>query len=134
MLLKKVAEIENTPYGVWGENRWISCEPLKDKIDKAFKEKNFDKRSFQGNEAELIAEWNKGASCFEEFRVCAENYHARRIAYFASKERGEPIILLNNEKKISDGLHRLKAAIYLGLEEVEVIILPDNGGARWTCL
>ena len=130
MPVKNTAEIENTLYGEWDGKKWIPCEPEKDEIEKAIKEKNFETRSYQGYKDELYAEFAKGALNPKEYYARIKNYHTHRIAYFTSTELKEPILLSKNERTISDGLHRLKAAIHLGVEEVEVIILPDNGGAR----
>ncbi len=46
-------------------------------------------------------------------------YHAR-IAFFVVNGWDEPIVLNTDEHKIKEGLHRLKAAIFLGWETVEV--------------
>ena len=51
----------------------------------------------------------------------------RRIVYFVVNGWEEPILLCKDGCTISDGLHRLKAAIYLGLEEVEVKLGDASG-------
>jgi ParB-like nuclease domain len=46
------------------------------------------------------------------------------IAYFVVNGWSDPIILNHDERTIIDGLHRLKAAMYLGMDTIEVAIRP----------
>jgi hypothetical protein len=114
---KKVSEICNTKYG---ENN-VCCEPSKAEIESAVGEKDLEKRGFQEHLRELTTEWNKGSN-FEEYCDCARKYHARRIAFFVVNRWDDPIMLNKDKHTVSEGLHRLKAAIYLHMETVEVEI------------
>lgn len=118
---KKVAEILNSPY----EQYNIFSEPSKDKIEKAIREKDFDERGFQRDLAELNTEWNKASSSVEEYSDHMRQYHARRIAYFVVNKWNDPILLKADGRTVKEGTHRLKAAIYLGMETVEVEITDD---------
>jgi len=52
-------------------------------------------------------------------------YHARRIAFFIVNGWSEPIVLRGDGCTIEDGLHRLKAALYKGIPEVEITVLSS---------
>jgi len=114
---KKVTEICNTPYG---ENN-VSCEPSKEEIERAIRENDFEKRAFQADLNELKGEWDKARS-FEECCDYVRKYHIRRIAFFVVNKWDHPIVLNKDKCTVKDGLHRLKAAIYLDMETVDVII------------
>lgn len=118
---KKITEIENIPYGV-GD---VSCEPTNVEIKKAILENNLEMRSFQDDLAELNAEWNNKANNEDEYWVLQKEYHSRRIAFFVVKGWDDPILLHKDECKIKDGLHRFKAAMYLGMELIDVIVTDD---------
>ena len=116
---KKITEIKNVLYAVYN----ISCEPTKEEIEKAVREKDFEVRAFQKDLAELNTEWNKNAeNRKEEYCLQQRRFHIRRIAYFVLYGWKEPILLCEDGCTVLDGLHRLKAAIHLSLEEVEVIV------------
>jgi hypothetical protein len=58
--------------------------------------------------------------------LCNRARHVRRIAYLASHYDGKhTIIMLNDMSKVYDGFHRLAAAIYLGLDIVQVRPLAE---------
>ena len=105
---KKVSKIENTEYG----QDSVCCEPSKADIQKAVDEKDFESRRFQEDFYELIAEW-EAASKPERYERMRK-YHAKRIAFFVVNGWDGPIVLNTDEHKIKEGLHRLKAAIFLG--------------------
>jgi hypothetical protein len=112
---KKIYEIFSLPYGQ--DN--VCCEPSKEEIQKAVDEKNFETRGFQEHEHELRAEWEQvdGPERYDRIR----NYHARRIAFFVLNEWDKyPIILKKDGREVSEGSHRLRAAIHLGMESVAV--------------
>ena len=114
---KKVSEIFNTPYGQ--DN--VSCEPSKQDIQKAIDEEDFETRGFQEHEPELKAEF-KVLNVPERYEWLRK-YHAKRIAFFAVNGwDGHPIVLNEDQHTIKEGLHRLKAAIHLDIDEVEVKI------------
>jgi len=87
-------------------------------------EQNFDERGFQDKESELLEEWNKASNnSFEVYCDHVRQYHARRIAYFVKNGWEDPILLEADGRTVADGLHRLKAAIHLRMENVEVKII-----------
>jgi heterodisulfide reductase subunit B len=49
-----------------------------------------------------------------------KKYHAKRIAFHVVIGWHERIVLNEDKKTIKDGLHRLKAAIFLGCDTVEI--------------
>jgi hypothetical protein len=113
---KKVSEIFSLPYGQ--DN--ISCEPFREEIEKAVREKNLEKRGFQEHLDELEVEWGKipTPERYDHIR----NYHAKRIASFVVNPDDHPIKLKKDGREVSEGSHRLRAAIHLGIDEVEVEI------------
>lgn len=118
-LLKiKVSEITNIPYGQFER----SCEPTHIEIKECVDNNDVETRSFQGNIEELRKEFFSNAKDNDEIINRVKKYHCQRIAYFVlNRWAVDPIELSRDMKTIVDGLHRLKAAIYLGLEEVEAI-------------
>lgn len=118
---KEVAEILNSSYRQYD----ISSEPSKDEIERAVREKDFDERGFQRDLPELNAEWNKANSSVEEYCDRMRQYHARRIACFVVNKWNDPILLKADGRTVREGTHRLKAAIHLGMETVEVEITDD---------
>ena len=115
---KKIEEIKNTDYGV-GD---VSCEPAKCEIARAIQTNNLEARSFQEDIDELNAEWNKEAKSENEYFELQKKYHAQRVAYLVVNKWSDPILLRKDGATISDGLHRLKAAVYLEMEEVDVVL------------
>lgn len=113
---KKVIDIDDVPYGV-GE---ILCEPTNDEIKKAIRENDLETRSFQNDLKELNDEWNRNARNENEYYALQKQYHARRIAYFVVKGWNDPILFHRDGFKIKDGLHRFKAAIYKGMDTIDV--------------
>lgn len=114
---KQIKEIFNTHYGQDG----ISCEPSMEDICKAINNNTLEHRGFQYNVEELKKEWylsDKGKYDCDLIK----KYHAERIAYFVVNGIGEPICLKSDGKTVSDGLHRLKAAIFKGYDQIEVVI------------
>ena len=112
---RKICEIVSRPYGQDG----ICCEPSKDEIQKAVDEKNLETRGFQEHEHELRAEWGEisGPERYNRIR----KYHAERIAFFVvNRWDNYPIILKEDSREVREGSHRLRAAIHLGEETVDV--------------
>jgi ParB-like nuclease domain len=89
------------------------------KSSKRLQKKISKQRAYQQDLESLKAEWN---TIPEQFHLRAKEYHARRIAYFVVNGWTDPIVLEQDARTIVDGLHRLKAAIYLGNETVEATI------------
>jgi len=117
----KIAEITGIiPYGFYMARTPVVCDPAPFEIDQALQAKTFESRGFQTHLKELEAEWANSASV-QEYSLKVKNYHAQRIAHFVYHGWAEPIAL-TAEKKITDGLHRLRAAIHKGLFEIEAMI------------
>ena len=109
---KKISEIVNTPYGQ--DN--VSCEPSKQDIQKAIDDKDLETRGFQNPEVE--AEY--WALNVPERYEWIKKYHAKRIAFYVVNGWQDRIVLNEDKKTIKDGLHRLKAAIFLGWGTVKI--------------
>jgi len=118
---KNISEISFVPYGQ--DN--VSCDPSKEDIEKAVKENNLDTRAFQANEREIAADWAMARLNGQDYSV-VKQYHARRIAFFVVKGWKDSITLNKDGYTVKDGLHRIKAAIYLGKTTVDVIIDGDT--------
>lgn len=116
---KRVADIVNTPYAEELNGHRISCEPSNEEIERAVRESDLEERGYQSHEAELNDEWNQPGT-FEGFCELEHAYHVRRVAFFVKNGWTDLIILKDDGRAISEGLHRLKAAIYLDMEYVEV--------------
>jgi hypothetical protein len=84
-----------------------------------------ESRGYQTHFDELNLEWEEGLRSLQELADRQKSYHAKRIAHFVVHGWSDPIILDANGK-ITDGLHRLKAAIFMGKDEVDVIISGDD--------
>ena len=113
---KQVKEIFNVPYGQDG----IYCEPSMEDICKAINDNTLEHRGFQSDIEELRKEWYIVETGRYDYGLI-KKYHAERIAYFVVNGIGDPIYLKDDGKTISDGLHRLKAAIFKGYDHIEVV-------------
>lgn len=117
----KVSEIRGViPYGFYLDHIPVVCDPSPDDINQALDADAFELRGFQTHLPELQAEWGSASSA-EDYCLRVKTYHARRIAQFVRHGWTDPIAL-TKDKTITDGLHRLRAAIHKGMEEVEVTI------------
>jgi hypothetical protein len=115
MMKKKVSEIFSARYG----EDDICCEPSPEEIENAVRENDLDKRGFQEHLDELLAEWKKLPipERYNEIR----KYHARGIAFLVINGwDDQPIKLKKDGREVSDGSHRLRAAIHCGADEVDV--------------
>lgn len=120
---KRVADIVNTPYAEELNRNRIYCEPSNEEIEIAVRENDLEERGYQSHEAELNEEWNQ-PGLFDKYCELEHAYHVRRVAFFVKNRWTDPITLKDDGRTISDGLHRLKAAIYLDMEYVEVTYDP----------
>jgi len=116
-----VSEITDVQYAV-GE---VSCEPTLEEIKKAIKDNDLETRGFQDHLDILNREWNDKAKNEDEYFALQRDYHRRRIAFFMVNCWDFPILLYKDLHTIKDGLHRFKAAKYLGLEMIEVEVALD---------
>ena len=124
-MMHDVATIPTVIYANTIDGVQYDCEPSADDIQRAIDEKQFEFRGFQTHHDELMDEWKNGASSAREFNELMRAYHTRRIAHFVDQGWNDPIIL-TVDGKMKDGLHRLKAAIFKGMGEVEVTIADDD--------
>ena len=115
MMKKKVAEIPDVKFGQYN----ISSEPSCSEIAKAIEDRKFENREFQKDIKSIDSEANRKAGSEKEYCNFLKQYHARRIAYFVVHGWKDPIVLRENGT-VKDGLHRLKAAIYKGVETIDV--------------
>ena len=123
---RKISDIKLVRYANKDANGVeLQCEPARESIQFAIDNKEFELRGFQSHLDELMAEWGKNATTVQDWNERIRVYHARRIAHFVVHGWSDPIILDANGK-ITDGLHRLKAAIFMGKDEVDVIISGDD--------
>ncbi len=134
-MLKKIEDIPKVPYGFRHNGKVYLCEPSHQEIQFAIDNGQLENRGYQTHEDDLMREWEEGlrfeleeeSRSLQEFIDRRRIYHAKRIAHFVVHGWTDPIILEAKVKmvevKMVDGSHRLKAAIYMGKEEVEVVIL-----------
>src|SRR6266850_2841543 len=100
-----------------------SCEPTREQIDRAIRDKDFDKRGYQKHRKELTDEWNRGGATPQEYNQREQKYHARRIAGFTANGWRDAPILKKDARSVHDGLHRVKAAKHLGRKTIKVQIM-----------
>jgi len=126
LIEKKLDDIMIGPYvGVSFPNK-PPCEPTPEQIDRAIREKDFDKRGYQEYVKELTDEWNRGGATSQEYNQREQEYHARRIADFAANGWQDAPILKKDGRPVHEGLHRLKAAKHLGKKTVKVQIMCED--------
>lgn len=113
--LWKISDIPTVIYGEFGH----SCEPTQDDIRVALQDGKLESRGYQSDRNALYTEWSSDRPTMSEFCRRVKEYHARRIAYFVKHGWTDPI-QLSKDGKIEDGLHRLKAAIFIGKDSIEV--------------
>ena len=117
---RRISEIKLRKYGI--PETSVSCEPTFEDIREALNYQTFDTRDFQSDLDTLKAEWTQGAQgSLEEFGRLQRIYHARRIAYFIVHGWNDPITV-DADGWITDGSHRIRAAIALGMDEIEIQI------------
>jgi hypothetical protein len=121
-LKRKISEIPPVLYGYRDDGIFYSQEPSPEDIQLAIKENQFEERAYQTDLEELKTEWRAKAKTRQECDDLVKTYHARRIARFVVHGWTDPIAL-TADGRMNDGLHRLKAANFKGMDEVEVTIL-----------
>ena len=121
-LTRKISELPEPHYGVLQDGRFYDFNPAQADIQRAIDEKRFDARGFQTHKEELKAEWLRDCNeSADEYCRLQKEYHAARIAYFVVTGWIDPIKVAANGDMI-DGAHRLKAAKFMGKDEVEIRI------------
>ncbi len=128
---KKVSEIIHPLYGFYDHNNQpVKADPSPEDIEQAIKNKELEERGFQTYCDALGREWANGLSLpadYDEFGRRCRIYHARRIAYFVVNGwDGEAIELAADGVRVTDGLHRLRAAIHKGQETVAVKVAGEH--------
>jgi hypothetical protein len=123
-MMREIAKIQIIPYG-FNDGITYLAEPSPMEIQYAVDNDLLESRGYQTHFDELNLEWEEGLRSLQELADRQKSYHAKRIAHFVVHGWSDPIILDANGK-ITDGLHRLKAAIFMGKDEVDVIISGDD--------
>ena len=131
-MIRKIKDIEPVPYG-FKTPKFYLAEPSHMEIQYALDNGLFESRGYQTHHDELNHEWKEGLSfeldeesrSLQEFADRKKSYHAKRIAHFVVHGWSDPIILDANGR-ITDGSHRLKAAIFMRNDEIDVIILDSD--------
>ncbi|MFM2217075.1 MAG: hypothetical protein RL240_1393 [Planctomycetota bacterium] len=124
-MMRKIADIPIVTYASTVDGVQMGCEPTRDEIQRAIDDKQFEQRGFQTHFDELQTEWESNVSSAQEWNERIRTYHTRRIAHFVVQGWTDPIILTAGGK-MKDGLHRFKAAIFMGMVEVEVTISDED--------
>jgi hypothetical protein len=118
-IVKKISELKRWH---WGQDA-VSCEPLDEDITKAVQARDFEPRMLQDPavESELMGEQN-----LEQRYARIKQYHARRIAYLVEHKWNDPLVLFDDGCWIKDGSHRLRAAQYLRMKEVDCVFCTQK--------
>jgi hypothetical protein len=132
---KKISELRYPPYGYYiTETQPVVADPSREDIETAVKSRQLEERGFQNSLQALLSEWAEGLSLpadLDEYGRRCRIYHARRIAYFVVNGwDGEAIELAPDGVSVTDGLHRLRAAIFNRQEEVEVKVAGETSSGK----
>lgn len=130
-MMWKIADIKPIPYG-FNVGIIYLAEPSRMEIQHAVDNGLLESRGYQTHLDELNLEWEEGLSFeLDESRSQQEladrqkSYHAKRIAHFVVHGWSDPIILDSNGR-ITDGSHRLKAAIFMEKDEIDVTVSDSD--------
>lgn len=126
LIEKKLDDILIGPYVGMSFPDKPLCEPTPDEIDRAIRERDFDKRGYQKHAEELVKEWNGNGVTPQEYNRREQQYHARRIAYFVANDWQDAPILKQDGRSVHEGLHRIKAAKHRGDRTIKVQILCED--------
>ncbi len=100
----------------------------KDDVQKTIDNKNFETRIHHTNET-LKGEWNNALN-FEKSHELQTKFHTERVAAIVNdKLYNQPIIvnkISNEEFQLIDGGHRVHAADFLDIDELDAIIIEVN--------
>jgi hypothetical protein len=122
--VRKICDIAIIPYGDCIDNVSVCCEPTRQEICDALNEGHLETRNYQNDLEALKSEWfdaSRGATDIDGWKKVVTRYHARRIAYFVANGWDDPIIV-GSDGRISDGSHRIRAAMFTGMQEIKVRI------------
>jgi len=122
---RMISGLKILPYGDTIDGQVVICEPTSKDISDAIKAGRLETRNYQTDLEALKAEWmSECQNCLnplETWKRVVTKYHAERIAYFVQNGWEHPISV-NTEAAVTDGTHRVKAAIFKGFSEVKVTI------------
>lgn len=123
---RRIDGIRLVPYGDRLGDTVLDCDPSKADVQRALDECALEKRNYQIDLKELMSEWlcatGEGRD-HDEWVRRVKGYHARRVAFFVKNGWEDPIVIAA-DGKIRDGSHRIRAAIFLGKEEIDVVVEP----------
>ena len=104
----------------------ICVEPSEEEIRQAVEKGELEERGMDEHQvqikASLLAGSNNGSDVAAVVRMM-KDYHTKRVAYFVVNgvPEGDPHpITINGQNQVTAGNHRVRAARYLGMNEVEV--------------
>jgi len=125
--IRKISDLKIRYYGDTINGQVIICEPTPKSICEAIQAGHLEQRNYQADldvmQAEWLTESQKSSDPIATWQRLVTGYHAGRIAHFVVNGWDHPISINANDE-LTDGTHRVKAAIFKGLIEVEVAILP----------
>jgi hypothetical protein len=115
VIRKKVSQARRQ---LWGQDD-VSCEPSDEDVRKAIDVKELESRSFQDKAVEAEP---MGEQTLEKRHAGIKQFHTRRIAYWVKHEWRDPLVLAQDGCTIIEGSHRLWAAKYKGMTEVDCVV------------
>ncbi len=123
--MRKISDLKIRYYGDTINGQTIICEPTPKNICDAIQAGRLETRNYQTDSGALEAEWvsesQKSPDYLATWQRLVTDYHAGRIAHFVVNGWERPISINANDE-VTDGTHRIKAAIFRGVCEVEVTI------------
>jgi len=120
-----IRKIKTVPYCCNGDPNnilsWVDKE-----IKKAIDSGKVEDRSFQYDLEELQKEWNNNSASIKDYCQQEQAYHINRIATLVIKNNFDPILLYKDKQTILDGQHRVLAAKYLNMSEIEAFVIDSK--------
>jgi hypothetical protein len=121
---KKLSELITCDYVEYG----FSVEPTAEDIRQAIEKNDLEERGMDEHQdqirAWLLAGSNNGDDVGAVVRMMKE-YHTKRVAYWVVKKLptdDEYPITVNKGNQVTAGNHRVRAARYMGVGEIEVVV------------
>lgn len=129
MTKAKVSDLKQTPYGYATHAR---VDPTRNGVEKAIREGRFSKMVMDRDYAEVQAEIkNRTHDPIEMDRLMHE-YHNERVAELVrTKDAWLNVpekwpITVNQYGNVIEGNHRFRAIRFLGIDEIDVVIVKEN--------
>ena len=123
--MRNISDLVILPYGDNIGGRSIDCEPRREDIDDAILAGRLETRNYQMDIEALKNEWisecRNSPDPLVTWKRLVTGYHAGRIAHFVVNGWEIPISI-NANNAVTDGTHRIKAAIFMGWVEVQVTV------------